>query len=190
MIYKAAIYGLTKRLAHSSDLSTFLDSTIEIVKDVLGVEFVKIMEHLPDQHAFFVRSAIGWETGIMVQSDPSTHAGFTMMTGSTICFSDLTTEKRFQGNIGDHLTRQNIKSGMAAVIGDETSSKSEGFGLILCHSQLPRTWEDDEIQFLEEAAGLIQIGISKLISGGVLDAILDPVVVVNESGYVKQYVFI
>ena len=183
VVFKAAIAGLTKKLAQCATLSEYMDEAVVTVKNVLRCDMTKVLELCPGGNKFVIASSRGWPTSntrLEVPATPDTHAGFTLMQGSAVMFSDSASEERFTSL---ELAHENVRSGVAVII---ESSRVQQYGLLLCHARQVRTWLPEELLFLQDVADLIVVAVNKMILNGVFDSLMDPVVIVNEEGEVQD----
>ena len=60
VVYKSAIAGLTKKLAHCTTLSDYMDAVVLTVNNVMQCDMTKILEHCPAQDKFVLASSRGW----------------------------------------------------------------------------------------------------------------------------------
>ena len=60
---QAALAGLSQRALEGAVLATLLDEAVRLVPAILGCEFCKVMELLPDGKALFLRAGTGWKKG-------------------------------------------------------------------------------------------------------------------------------
>ena len=59
---QAALAGLSQRALEGAVLATLLDEAVRLVPAILGCEFCKVMELLPDGKALFLRAGTGWKS--------------------------------------------------------------------------------------------------------------------------------
>jgi hypothetical protein len=49
----------------TEDLQTILDEASRVAADGLKVQFAKVLQCLPEEQAFVVRSGVGWKPGVV-----------------------------------------------------------------------------------------------------------------------------
>src|SRR5262249_33149356 len=71
-----------------------------LVAEGMCAEFCKVMEYLPPENRFIVRSGIGWAEGVVgsatVGADLESPAGFALRTGKPVISNHLGEESRFR----------------------------------------------------------------------------------------------
>ena len=65
---QAALAGLSQRALEGAVLATLLDEAVRLVPAILGCEFCRVMELLPDGKALFLRAGTGWKKGSVAPS--------------------------------------------------------------------------------------------------------------------------
>ena len=79
-----------------ASLDQLLEKTARLTADGLGVEFCKILEHIPSSNRLLVRAGVGWDAGVIgvasVGADFESPAGFALRTGKPVISNHLENE--------------------------------------------------------------------------------------------------
>ncbi|MCK5091730.1 MAG: GAF domain-containing protein, partial [Gammaproteobacteria bacterium] len=98
---QAAVAVLGQRALSGKGLAALMDTIVEYVSKVLGVEYCKILELLPDGKALVLRAGVGWKEGLVGQAIVGTgmdsQAGYTLACQDPVIVEDLRQETRFTG---------------------------------------------------------------------------------------------
>jgi PAS domain S-box-containing protein len=152
-----AIADLGRQAVGGGALSELLRMVTELVAEVLGVEFCKVLELLPGKDALFLRAGVGWQDGlvgqVMVSAGTNSQAGYTLLCKEPVIVNDLRTEERFNGPplLRDH----GVVSGMSVIIG----RSDRPFGVLGAHTAKARAFSRDDIHFLQAAANVLSQAI-------------------------------
>ena len=79
-----AIANLGRQAVGGADLLELMRTVTELVAEILGVEFCKVLELLPGNDALLLRAGVGWQEGLVGQATVS--AGTNSQAGYT-CFA-------------------------------------------------------------------------------------------------------
>lgn len=136
-----------------------IDDAVALVARILGVEFCKVLELLPDGKALLLRSGVGWPSGLVghatVGSGTDSQAGYTLLSATPVVVKDLRTERRFRGSalLHDH----GVVSGISVVIGTGQGP----YGVLGAHTRRPRAFAEDEVDFLQAVANVLGAAIER-----------------------------
>ena len=111
---QAAVAALGERALEGGPLPALLDHAMEVVAEVLGVEFADVLELAEDERSFLLKSGVGFREGLVrnitVSADWSdSQAGFTMLAKEPVVVEDIAGEHRFQA--GSLLRDHEVASG-------------------------------------------------------------------------------
>ncbi|MDY6806391.1 MAG: PAS domain S-box protein [Cyanobacteriota bacterium] len=161
-------------------LSELMDKAARLLASTLNVEYSNILELQPGNHAFFVRSGVGWQQGIVghaTLSARNSQAGYTLRVNGPVFVKDLRVETRFSGTPLLHNHR--VVSGLSVVIpnigfrngkltetngltGDIGAAESkEAWGVLSVHTTDYRNFGRDDIYFLEAIANVLANAIER-----------------------------
>jgi PAS domain S-box-containing protein len=149
-----AVAELGQRAVEStSGPAEFLVSVVERVREVLAVDYCKILQYVADDHCFVMSAGSGWSesmpTPVTVPADADSQAGYTLLSGSPVVVADLEHETRFHAPA--LLSKHAVKSGASVIVGDV----QHPFGVLGVHSVETRTFTEDDVHFLQSVASLV-----------------------------------
>jgi PAS domain S-box-containing protein len=142
-----------------TDLSALFDKAVARVAETLDVEYVKVLELLPDGQELLLRAGVGWKPGYVghatVGAKARSQAGFTLTTNEPVIVEDLRTEVRFSGPplLHDH----DVISGISVII----AGQEKPFGILGAHTATRRTFTRDDIHFLQAVSNLLAEAIQR-----------------------------
>lgn len=140
------------------ELDRLFQQVVQRVSKVLDMEMCKVLE-LQDEHQLLLKSGVGWAEGLVGNASVSTgkesQAGYTLHTGGPVVVTDLVNEKRFQGP--DLLLNHNVISGLSVVI----RGSRRAYGVLGVHSARPRTFSEDDINFVQSVANVLAQAIEQ-----------------------------
>ncbi|HUR61991.1 MAG TPA: PAS domain-containing protein [Candidatus Thermoplasmatota archaeon] len=153
----AAVARLGQVALSTRDLDTLLSDAARETAVALGVEFCKVLKVMPDG-SLLVRAGHGWRTDVVgkvrLPAADGTMAGFTLGSDTTIV-TDFATETRFRPT--PLLLEHGIVSGMGVVI----KGPEQPYGVLSVHSATRRTFNEDDIHFLQSVANLLASAIER-----------------------------
>lgn len=157
---QAAIAALGQQALAALDPAIFMDEAAALIAETLNVKFCKILELRPDGNSLILRAGVGWKEGLVghatVGAGTDSQAGYTLQLGEPVIVDDLGTETRFSGPplLHDHC----IVSGMSVVI----QAHNRPFGVLGIHTDQRRVFSNDDVHFLEAAAGMLGIALERI----------------------------
>ena len=154
-----AVSQLGQQALKGIDLPALLNVAVQFIARILDVSFCRIMEHLPEQNALFVRAGFGWseeEIGRTIENvDTQSQAGYTLLNKQSIVVADLLSETRFHDQ---NLTRRHrLVSGMSVVI----HGTNTPYGVLSVHNSRSRAFTQDEMNFLEAIANILGSAVER-----------------------------
>jgi PAS domain S-box-containing protein len=156
---QAAVAELGRRALTVLDLRVLINEACILVRQALGTEFCKVLQLLPDGEAFLLVAGVGWKEGVVgkatVTAGTESQAGYTMLSNHAVIVEDLSSETRFRGP--PLLHEHGIVSGMSTVI----AGRDQPFGVLATHTIARRTFNDDDIHFLEAVANVLSEAIER-----------------------------
>jgi len=150
---QAAVAELGQMALTGIDDRALLETAVSRVADALGVEYVKVLELMPDGRSLLLRAGVGWHPGLvgsaLVDADIHSQAGYTLLLSGPVIVEDLRTEKRFSGPplLSDH----GVVSGMSVVIG----GTDRPFGVLGAHTADKHLFTEDDVHFLQGVAHVL-----------------------------------
>ena len=156
-----------------------LNLAARLTAEGLGVEFCKVLEHLPGENRLLVRAGVGWNEGVVgissVSADIGSPAGYALRTGKPVISNHLGNEERFK--TPELLAQHGIHRAMNVILqGDRVP-----FGVLEADSRSDGEFSEEDIPFLQGAANILGMAIERQLTEGHLKAALDHQrVLVNE----------
>jgi signal transduction histidine kinase len=154
-----AVAELGQRALAEKDLPRLMDEAVHRVATMLEVEYVKVLELLPNGSALLLRAGVGWNEGYVGSATASVNtesqAGYTLRTGAPVSVEDLATETRFPGPA--LLREHGVVSGISVIIQGSTLA----YGVLGAHTTGKRRFTAEEIQFLQSIANMLGLAIER-----------------------------
>ena len=150
---QAVVAELGQKALGKIELQQFMDDTVILVGQTLGVEFCKVLELLPAGNELLLRSGVGWKEGLVGKGTVSTElhsqAGYTLLNSEPVIVKDLRTETRFSGPalLHDH----GVISGISVIIGE----LDRPYGVLGAHCTEYRQFTLDDANFLQSVANIL-----------------------------------
>jgi PAS domain S-box-containing protein len=141
------------------DLQELMNKIVDEIAKTLRVDYVELLELLPNQAAFEIKAAYGFNSihhrhlqhslqQITLSATQNTQPGYTLWCGQSVVVDDLRLETRFRGSVLIHQGR--VISGVTTII----PGLEHPFGVLGVHTKEHRHFSPDEVQFLEAIAHL------------------------------------
>ena len=156
---QAAVAELGTRALRTHDLLNLMDEAVESLAEVLEIEYAKVLDLLPGGERLLLRSGVGWGEGLVgratVGAGRDSQAGYTLLSEEPVVVGDLHSETRFAGPslLHDHA----VVSGMSVVI----RGRKQPFGVLGAHTKEPRTFTEDDANFLSTVANVLAAAIER-----------------------------
>jgi PAS domain S-box-containing protein len=154
-----AISDLSQHALEGLDLTTLLEDAVSLVRQILGVEFCKMLELSPDRKSLLLRAGAGWKVGkvgkVALAAGPKSQAGFALLSRSPVIAGDLRTEKRFHGS--PLLLKHGAVSGVSVII----HGRARPYGVLEAHTTRRRKFTPDDIHFLQSVASILAAAIER-----------------------------
>nr|WP_303714910.1 PAS domain-containing protein [Methanoculleus marisnigri] len=156
---QAAIAELGQFALAGAEPSELMDAAVREVAEHLGVAYAKVLRYLPDENAFVLEAAVGFngcDVGTKrVEGGTDSQAGYTLLSHEPVTVQDLRTETRFHGPA--LLRDAGITSGISVIIqGDKAP-----YGVFGAHTREQRIFTRDDISFVQAAANILAQGIER-----------------------------
>jgi PAS domain S-box-containing protein len=179
-----------------ANVETLMQDAAEQLQDVLGVDFVKVLELLPGSKELLLRAGVGWHSNITLHETTlpagrGSQSGYTLMVKRPVIIKDLPTDNRFQGP--ELLKDHGVISGMSCII----QGKDSPFGVLGVHSKTPREFSKMDVTFLQAVANVLAEAILRSKSRLALmesearftaltDANLLGIIVADKQGHISE----
>lgn len=160
---QAIVSDLGLKALSGLDLQRLMNEAVQQLKEVLQVEYTKVLELLPSGEEVLLRAGVGWNPDIVVHksrvdSGMSSQAGYTLYTREPVIVKDLRTETRFSGP--PLLRNHNVVSGMSCIIW----GKDKPYGVLGIHSVHRRDFSQNDVHFLQSVANILAVAIQRFES--------------------------
>ena len=136
------------------DVHGLFDLAVELITEVLDVDFVKVLHQPHEGAAMLMVAGSGWDDHVRlgettVEPDLTSQAGFTLMSEQPVVVANLATEDRFDGP--PLLTDHGVSSGISVVIPGEFKP----YGVLGAHTRRLRRFTVEDADFLRSAANVL-----------------------------------
>jgi PAS domain S-box-containing protein len=141
-----------------NDVAALLDEAVVLVAQTLRVEYVKILELLPDGESLILKAGVGWKDGVvgrLVVDAGASQAGYTLRAREPVVVEDFSAERRFSSP--EILREYGIVSGMSVVI----QGKDRPYGVLGAGSARRRAFSGDDIHFLQSVSILLGAAVER-----------------------------
>jgi PAS domain S-box-containing protein len=157
---RQAVLAAVGRLALSGvALSELFEFAARKLADTLGAPYTEVLELMPGGRQLRLVAGVGWRKGRIgrarVSGGRGSQAGFTMSTTEPVVVTDLATEERFRPSA---LVRgHGVASGLTVIIG----GTDRPWGVLGAHSQQPRAFAADDVDFTQAMADTLASAIER-----------------------------
>jgi two-component system sensor histidine kinase UhpB len=138
------------------DLNALIDTSLNLVSEVLNVEYVGYCETSEDGN-LLLRAAVGWpavDVGTLVLERRRSLSGYALEVGETVVSDDSVTEDRFDASL---LVARGVRSGMAVLL----MRRGAPCGVLNVFSSEQRRFSADDTGFLEIIANSLSFAIER-----------------------------
>ncbi len=160
---QAAVARLGQLGLRGGELDGLLAASLQSVTETLEVDTAVLFECLPDadqlrgRTLFFEGSAIAAEmaTRLLLPAGRASMPGYTVLAGRALVSEDLYEDDRFTARAGEYgLT---ARSAVTAPVG----WGERPWGVLAVYSAEPRSWEDDDVNFVQSVANTVGLAIAR-----------------------------
>ena len=156
---QAAVADLGRLALAGAEPPGLMNAAVRAVAENLGVEYAKVLRYLPDEDAFVLEAAVGFDEGRVgterVEGGTDSQAGYTLLSHEPVIVEDLGTETRFRGPA--LLRDEGIVSGISVIIQGDRAP----YGVLGAHTRTHRRFTRDDINFVRAAANVLAQGIER-----------------------------
>jgi PAS domain S-box-containing protein len=154
------IARLGERALTESDLQGLFEEIVTTMAEILGVEFVKILELEPGDAELLLRAGYGWRPGAVGSAHESTgrhsQAGYALASGGPVIVAYLKSETRFE--VPALLREHGVNSGVSVPI---AGRDGRAYGVLGVHTARHRRFGEHEVAFVVAIANLIAGAIQR-----------------------------
>jgi PAS domain S-box-containing protein len=163
---QSAIAELGQIAIADNNLEVIFDKAVDLISKTLDVEYVKILELIPDENALLLKSGVGWKKNLVgtakVSTGLSSQAGYTLYKENEVIVKDLRKETRFSGPALLH--EHGVISGLSVPI----PGSNKFYGVIGAHTKRLRNFDKNDIKFMQAIANILATSIKNIIAEGEL----------------------
>jgi PAS domain S-box-containing protein len=141
------------------DLTSLMVAAVNGVARILAVEYVEVLELLPDHDAFLLRAGVGWDDSLVghatVPAGLESPAGFTLVSDAPLVVEDMSRVSRF--GVPPLLSDHGVVASVSVVIrgGDQP------YGVLGGHASHHRQFSRDDVHFLRAVANVLADAIAR-----------------------------
>lgn len=150
---QAAIAALGRAALAEVPLDQLMDEVAQRVAETLETDFCEILELVPPGEEMILRAGVGWKPGLIgtrrVPASTATHAGYTLHAKAPVIVNHLPTDARLSR--AQLLEEHGVMSGVSVIVG----TASDPWGVLGAHTRERRTFQENEIHFLEALAHVL-----------------------------------
>lgn len=140
----------------TDDLQAILDEASRIAAEGLQVRLAKVLQFLPEEKEFLVRSGVGWKPGVVgnarIGGDDRSPAGYAFVTGEPVLANDLAAESRFR--TPKLLLDHGVRSAINVLVTDDSR-----FGVLEVDSTQRGEFSTSDTAFLQALANTLSAAL-------------------------------
>jgi len=135
-----------------------LDRASEVAAEGLEARFAKVLEYLPDDMVFLVRSGVGWQDGVVgiarLGADLQSPAGYAFQSGKPVISNHLAKEQRFR--TPKILAEHGIRSAINVLV---HATDTKPYGVLEGDSTSRSDFNMDDLSFLQALANTLAVAV-------------------------------
>lgn len=153
------IAQLGQRALAGTELSILMEETAPLVVETLDATHSAILEMIPEEDVFVIRSGVGWKEGIIdelkLPAGSDSMAGYTIDSGEPVVTNDMRSDARFR--VHSALREHAITSGLNVII----HGSGGPFGVLGIYSTRKAKLTLDDISFAQAIANVLSMAIER-----------------------------
>ena len=150
---QAAVASIGQEALAGKRYAEVAQSAAELLQQIMGVNYVEVLELQPDHKTLLLVGGVGWRDGLVgkatVKTGLGSHGGYTLTTIGPVVLDDLDTETRFKPS--SLLVDHHVRSGLTVVIGREGAL----YGALGAHTDHHRVFAEDDVSFVQALANVL-----------------------------------
>ncbi|HYY31793.1 MAG TPA: GAF domain-containing protein [Chthoniobacterales bacterium] len=154
-----AIAQLSQRALEGLDLPALLGDAVELILQILQVEYCSVIELLSDGNGLLLRAGAGWKEGrvgqIRFSAGRESPAGFALFSNSAVVIEDFATEIRFRQP--KFLLDHGVVSAATVII----HGRCKPYGVLGAYTIKRRKFTSDDIHFIQSVANVLAAVIDR-----------------------------
>lgn len=159
---QALLAALSQLGSSAHDVQSLLDEAVDTIFEHLPIEYVNILEYIPDQDYFMVRAARGQNTDcvgdpIIADSDELLPR-YTLDSADSVIFTDHSEETRF--TLPPAYAETGFQSGVAICLGNS----DDPWGIISLYTTESNAFSPENITVFESIGHILTTGITRIKS--------------------------
>jgi diguanylate cyclase (GGDEF)-like protein/PAS domain S-box-containing protein len=155
---QAAVARLGERALERVDISELIEQACATATELLDVELAAVAELLPDQQMFRLRGGVGWPDGeignVIIGAGPTTHPGYTILSGGPVIVTDWEAEDRFTES-------RAVEIGARSGISVKIEGLDQPFGVFAVHSTRSRQYAAGDVDFVQSIANVLADALAR-----------------------------
>jgi PAS domain S-box-containing protein len=149
---------LSQHAVQATDLDALLQEAAALIASALHVEFSGLGELSHGGKANRIGAAIGWPTGVAIDSVTDLHSAYALSSNGPVIVEDFNTETRFRRL--PLAAARGIQSGIAVLVG----GSRRPWGAAGAYSVKPRKFTPEDAAFIQAVANIIAQAVERLSS--------------------------
>jgi PAS domain S-box-containing protein len=159
---QAAVAQLGQRAVLENDLDVLYKLATEQLVKILDADYSEVLELNPDGQSFFLRAGAGWDSGLVGEAlfgvEIDSQAGYALSCKTPVVVKDLASGTRFRRSA--LLESHGVVSGLNVKI----SAEAGPIGVLGVHCHTPRTFTEDDENFLRSVANVLSQVVDRVRS--------------------------
>ena len=157
---QAVVTDLSQRALAQADIAELLQEAVTAIAGTLDVEHCSVQEQLPERGGYVLRAGFGLPDGWIgqtVSAGPGMPAAHTVISSGPLLVPELRTPGHLVGAAPPH-TGEVQSALLAPIVG---KGKEVPWGVVAVHSDRPRHFDQDDVNFVESVANLLATAVQR-----------------------------
>jgi diguanylate cyclase (GGDEF)-like protein/PAS domain S-box-containing protein len=150
---QSAVARLGEHALEGASTSELMQEAVAGAKEILGVDVAGVLELLPEEGSFVLRSTVGWPESaigsVRASAGAGSQAGYTIVNGAPVIVTDWAIERRFSKSPA--LRDGGMRSGVSVAI----EGPAGPFGILGVQSRHTRKYRAGDVDFLQSLANVL-----------------------------------
>ncbi len=157
---QAAVAEMGQLALEGLTVEELLEAAVVVLKNILQVDFTKVLELQPGEKKMLLRAGVGWNSDVVVgkstvDAGKNSQAGYTLHSYRPVIVDDLPNESRFTGP--KLLQNHQVQSGVSVII----RGKKGAYGVLGVHSMSKQQFTQDDVNFIQAIANILAASIQR-----------------------------
>ncbi|MGI2909567.1 response regulator, partial [Tolypothrix sp. VBCCA 56010] len=145
---QTTVAQLAQSALSGKDFSSLMNEAVEVIAQNLEVEYSNILELLPKENTWVLRSGVGWDSKLIGQEIINLDA----VVLSGVMISDLETSDN-----NSFLQQHQVKSGLSVPI----STQNRIYGVLGAYTRKKQTFSLDDMNFVQAIANILSAALER-----------------------------